>query len=187
MGSHHKTYEDLIIEQEQIHKAKLNPINFSVLYDKYYRSIFVFIYRRTGNENITADITSIVFLKAIVNIKKFEFKGLPFSAWLFRIALNELNEYYRRAKSERIISFEDTDIHLFAAEAELESNLEEMSVKLVNALSTLSHDQIQLVEMRFFEKRSFSEIGNILDITENNAKIKLYRILDRLKKILIKK
>ena len=48
----------------------------------------------------------------------------------------------------------------------------------------LPEDELQLIEMRFFEKRSFKEIGEILEITENNAKVKTYRILEKLKKII---
>ena len=59
--------------------------------------------------------------------------------------------------------------------------------RLATAIAELDEDDLQLVEMRFFEKRAFKEIGEILEITENNAKVRLYRVLERLKKILTKK
>ena len=64
-NSYHKTKEDLEQELKQVEAAKADPARFAVLYDKYYKPIFVFIYRRTGNEELTADITSMVFMKAM--------------------------------------------------------------------------------------------------------------------------
>jgi RNA polymerase sigma-70 factor, ECF subfamily len=183
---HHKT--DVAIQQElqQIQAAKENPARFGVLYDAYYKSIFVFIYRRTDNEELTADITSQVFLKALINIKKYEFKGVPFSAWLFRIAFNEINMYFRKSNASRIVSIDQLGIGQLVQEADLDGNADEIQ-RMMNAVKKLDHEDIQLIELRFFEKRSFAEIGGIINITENNAKVKVYRILDKLKKVLIRK
>jgi RNA polymerase sigma-70 factor (ECF subfamily) len=65
--------------------------------------------------------------------------------------------------------------------------LEEYSAKLPDVIAELNEDDLQLVEMRFFEKRPFKEIAEILNITENNAKVKLYRILDKMKTAILKK
>ena len=181
--NHHKNHIELEQELQQIIDAKANPARFDVLYDKYYKSIFVFIYRRTGIEELTADITSQVFLKALINIKKYEFKGVPFSAWLFRIAFNEINMYFRKSNADRIVSLEQTGIAQIVQEAELEENTEALQ-RMMNAVKQLDEADIQLIELRFFEKRSFAEVGEIIGITENNAKVKVYRILDKLKKIL---
>ena len=70
MNAHHKNDTDLKLELQQIEAAKLDPARFDKLYDSYYKSIFVFVYRRTGDEELAADITSHVFLKALMNIKK---------------------------------------------------------------------------------------------------------------------
>ena len=66
-----------------------------------------------------------------------------------------------------------------------ESKIEEYHDKIVDIISELPEDELQLIEMRFFEKRSFKEIAEILEIMENNAKVKTYRILEKLKKIII--
>jgi RNA polymerase sigma-70 factor (ECF subfamily) len=73
------------------------PENFRVLYDRYYTAIFQFIFRRTGDEVITADLVSQTFYLALKNIRKYEFRGLPFSAWLYRIATHEVFKYHRQA------------------------------------------------------------------------------------------
>lgn len=183
MNIHHKNDTDLDLEMQQVEAAKLNPAQFDVLYEKYYKSIFVFIYRRTGNEDLSADITSQVFLKALINIKKYVFKGVPFSAWLFRIAFNEINMYFRKNNAHRIVSLEQKSISQIVMEMQEEDNTLGQQ-RMMTALKKLDEGDIQLIELRFFEKRSFAEIGVIIGITENNAKVKVYRILDKLKKVL---
>jgi len=168
---------------QQVEAAKSNPAQFDVLYEKYFKSIFVFIYRRTGNEELSDDITSQVFLKALINIKKYEFKGVPFSAWLFRIAFNEINMYFRKNNAHRVISLEQNTVMQIMQEVQEEDNSHAQQ-QMMAALKQLGGDDIQLIELRFFEKRSFAEVGQIIGITENNAKVKVYRILDKLKKIL---
>lgn len=163
--------------------AKENPRHFNVLYEKYFKSIYVFVYRRTGNEEQAADITSLVFLKALLNIKKYEFKGIPFSGWLFRIAFNEVNMHFRKNKVNRIVSIEQSGILQIAQEAEILDNTEALQLMTI-ALKKLDTDDIQLIELRFFEKHSFAEVGEIVGITENNAKVKVYRIIDKLKQLM---
>jgi len=63
----------------------------------------------------------------------------------------------------------------------------DMKVLLVEKLSLIKEDDLQLIEMRFFEKRSYREIGDILELTENNAKVKTFRALEKLKKMILKK
>jgi len=71
-------------------QQKENPARLVCFMIRYYKSIFVFVHRRTDDEELTADITSQVFLKALINIKKYEYKGVPFSAWLFELPLMKL-------------------------------------------------------------------------------------------------
>lgn len=183
MNLHHKNDIDLKQEMQLVEAAKIDPARFNVLYDKYYKSIFVFIYRRIADEDVTADITSQVFLKALINIKKYEFKGVPFSAWLFRIAFNEVNMYFRKNNASRVISLEKSGLHQIVQEVQENENVDAQQ-RMMIALKQLDEEDVQLIELRFFEKRSFAEVGTIIGITENNAKVKVYRILDKLKKIL---
>ncbi|CAN5457662.1 sigma-70 family RNA polymerase sigma factor [soil metagenome] len=186
MSSHHKSDIEIQQELQQITAAKENPARFGVLYDKYYKLIFVFIHRRTDDEELAADITSQVFLKALINIKKYEFKGVPFSAWLFRIAFNEINMYFRKNNGQRVVSIDQGGILQIAQEVDLDENAEGIK-QMMNAVKQLAAEDVQLIELRFFEKHSFAEVGAIIGITENNAKVKVYRILEKLKKVLSKK
>ena len=186
VSSHHKSDIEIKQELQLIEAAKENPARFGVLYDKYYKSIFVFIYRRSDDEELTADITSQVFLKALINIKKYEYKGVPFSAWLFRIAFNEINMYFRKNNAQRVVSLSQNGMLQIAQEAELDENTEGIK-QMMSAIKQLDALELQLIELRFFEKHSFAEVSEIVGITENNAKVKVYRILDKLKKVLSKK
>jgi RNA polymerase sigma-70 factor (ECF subfamily) len=180
---HHKSENDIQQELQLIQAAKENPLRFGVLYDRYYKSVFVFIYRRIEDEEVAADITSQVFLKALININKYVFKGVPFSAWLFRIAFNEINMYFRKHNAQRVVSLDQGGILQIAQETESEENPEGVK-RMMEALKKLDGDDLQLIELRFFEKKSFAETGAIAGITENNAKVKVYRILDKIRNIM---
>jgi RNA polymerase sigma-70 factor, ECF subfamily len=181
----HQTKEDIALELEIIEKAKADPNRFTPLYNKYYKQIFLFIYRRADDEDITADLTSQVFLKAILHLPKYEFKGVPFSAWLYRIASNEINQFFRSSKASRAISMEDSGIERLQEElADDDSDEKEKEQMLMESMNHLTKEEVQYLELRFFEDRSFKEVGYILKITENNAKVKTYRILDKIKKII---
>ncbi len=168
-----------------IRAAQQDPAMFRPLYDQYFESIFRFIYRRTANENLTGDICSQVFLKAIQKINKYQFKGVPFSAWLYRIASNEVAQYFRNIQKSRVISLETS--HLSDLVDEIDSHHKESDQNaLIQALDELKDTDVQLIEMRFFEQRPFKEIADIIGITESNAKVKTYRILEKLKKIILR-
>ncbi len=178
----HQT-EDAIKEEQQImERAKENPEVFGFLYEKYYRAIFVFIDRRTADRQTADDLTSQVFLKAMLNLPKYQFKGLPFSAWLYRIAANQVNEFYRNSNRRRVVSIGEE--HLDRLFSEISATGKTESSDLVSyLLNQLDQAEVTLLELRFFEDRPFKEIAFILDITENNAKVKTYRIIEKLRKI----
>ncbi|CAN5243645.1 sigma-70 family RNA polymerase sigma factor [soil metagenome] len=173
------------IESALVEAAKSDPNKFGMLYEKYYRQVYVFVFRRVGEEEHSGDIVSNTFLKAMLALPKYTFKGVPFSAWLFRIASNEINMYFRKNKRERIVSLDKSDLGKMISDTG-ENDSEENQKLLLRALSKLTTDEMQIIELRFFEKRPFNEVGEIIGITENNAKVKTYRILDKLKQLLLK-
>jgi RNA polymerase sigma-70 factor, ECF subfamily len=183
--SFHQSAEEIKNELAIIARAKADPNRFSVLYEKYYKQIFLFIYRRTDDEDDTADLTSQVFLKAILNLPKYEYKGVPFSAWLYRIASNEVNQYFREVKKSRAISMEEDGLGRLMGELNEEPEEQHEKERIImESLNCLTKEEVQYLELRFFEDKSFREIGYILMITENNAKVKTYRIIDKIKKII---
>jgi RNA polymerase sigma-70 factor (ECF subfamily) len=181
-----KQPEQLLLEEELIKKAQANPASFKPLYEAYYKPIFLFVLHRIGDKELTADVTSQVFLKALLNIGRFRFKGLPFSAWLYRIAINECNDFFRKHKRERFVVLEDTSVILLYEEMFGEDRLDELKRKLPSILEQLSPEEFQVIELRFLENRPFKEVAEILSITETYAKVKTYRILDKMKNIFSK-
>jgi RNA polymerase sigma-70 factor, ECF subfamily len=167
-------------EEMLILKAQNDPAAFEPLYNNYFKRIFLYIYKRTDNEALTADMTSHTFLKAMENLKYYSYKGLPFSSWLFRIATNIVIQHFRDNPAQRIISIDNENLDELAFNCETE-NTEEKFENLSNALSYLDEQEILLVEWKYFEKRSHREIAEILNISENNAKVKLYRVIQKLK------
>jgi len=172
-----------ISEEQIIFLAKKDRKNFSILYSKYYERIFLFILRRCNNEDVAADITQQTFVKAMINLEKFEFRGLPFSSWLFRISLNELNLYFRETKKRRSVSLDENGLDYFNAEHPDDEEDQKIPMEyLIKALNILSEGEVTLLEMKYFEKRGHREISEILGITESNAKVKLHRIIKKMRK-----
>lgn len=167
--------ETFLIEQ-----AKQNKAHFEPLYNKYHEKIFRFVYQRLDDLDSAADITSQVFIKAMQNIQSYQHKGFPFSSWLYRIAINEMNDVFRKEKNKRTVNVDDVQLNNILDEIE-EDVYEPYYNKLTQAISTLKKDDLFIIEMRFFEGLSFKEIGEVLDMTEGNARIKCFRIINRLK------
>lgn len=172
------------IEQEQrlIVDASKDSSKFALLYEKYFKQIFLFVLKRVESEDTAADITSQVFLKALLNLSKYRNMGFPFSSWLFRIARNELYDLYQQRKISMVLSIETNGLQQIISE--IEDHGKEDYEELTRAIGFLEEDEVELIELRFFEKRAFKEIGEILEITENNAKVRTYRTLDKLEKLL---
>jgi RNA polymerase sigma-70 factor (ECF subfamily) len=167
---------------EEIERARENPRAFSVLYKRYYRDIFVFVYRRLSDKEDTQDIVSVVFTKAMMNLANYQFKGLPFSSWLFRIASNEVSLFFRNASKVRSISIETSGVQRLAVE--MESQKIDTYV-LAPILQKLDGEEVELIEMRYFEELSMREIGEVLNLTENNVKVKVFRLLEKIRKFAI--
>ncbi len=183
----HQSENNITQDLIWVQKAKEHPAHFEALYNKYYEQILKYVYQRVESKEEAYDITAQVFTKAMLHLSNYEFKGLPFSAWLYRIAANELNMLFRKNKVQHVINADINSLHQIKEEIHFNEDDEEKINLILSEISNLNEDEIQLIEMRFFEKRSFKEISEILDITENNAKVKTYRVLDKLKEKLLKK
>ena len=175
--------EDLLSEQSLIEKSQLDPVHFKPLYERYFKRIFLFVHRRVGEMEIAADITSQVFLKALTNLKKYESRGLPFSAWLFRIALNEINNFFRTNKRHRTVTLDSATVDELYEDLTADHRVDDLLSRLPRILQKLSAEELHIIELRYFEKRSFREVGEILGITETYAKVRVYRTLEKMKKM----
>lgn len=181
----HQSNEQLNEELIIIEAAKLNPEKFAPLYTKYYKQIFNYVYQRMDSKDNAFDITAQVFLKALSNLNRYEYKGVPFGSWLYRIAHNEIMQLFRTQKNKRAVNADIGDLRFIHEETQ-EPFFEEYIPAIKKLILELKNDELQLVEMRFFEKRPFKEIAEILNITEVNAKVRMHRIIEKLKKSLSK-
>lgn len=178
------TKEQLQQELRVIEAAKKDPRRFGGLYDRYYKQIFLFVFKRTGDEDAAGDIVSQVFLKALNNLKKYTYRGVPFSAWLYRIASNEVAQHYRNQKGQRTVSMERTQIEEMMGSVDDEprpDRSEQYREVLLETIQEMKPEEIEMIELRFFEQRPFKEVAFIMGITENNAKVRMYRIVERLR------
>lgn len=180
---YHASSEQISSEFAVIEAAKQDATHFAPLYNKYYKQIFSYVFARMEDRDTAFDVTAQVFLKALQNLHRYEFKGVPFASWLYRIAQSEVYQMFRDKKSERIVNADVGDFKNIFSEIE-ENHYEEHLPRVMEIIKKLPEDEIQLIEMRFFEKRAFKEISEIMMITENNAKVKMYRVLEKIKKTL---
>ena len=120
--------DDLENERELVEKAQQSREAFGLLYEKYYDGIYRFALHRTANVQTALDITSTVFIKALDGIGKFRWRDIPFSAWLYRIATNEINGYFRSKKhhtvsideNPHVLEIEDPVNEIMEAEDEMQ-------------------------------------------------------------------
>ncbi len=171
------------IEEEWllVQAVQKNPARFSTLYTRYYEQIFRFIYQRTADEEVTGDLASQTFLKSFEKIGTYSHRGVPFSAWLYTIALNEVNQFFRKSNKNRVVTLEDNYVNNLKYEFDNKEELEINIAMLGKVIQKLKPDEITLIELRYFEERPFKEVGDILGITETNAKVKVHRLIQKMK------
>lgn len=169
--------EELLI----LERARKDAREFGALYEKYFDRIFYFVLRQVDDEELAGDLCSQTFVNALNHLPRYEFRGLPFSAWLYRIATNEVNKHYRKTKGKRVFSLEEAKVKELAERTD-DGWDEDLIQRLLNYMKDLPTDMLQVLELRFFEDKDFKEIAFILEMTESGAKMRTYRALDKLRK-----
>jgi RNA polymerase sigma-70 factor, ECF subfamily len=177
-------------EIDLLERIRKNPENFSELFMIYYQPIFGYIMRRTGNFDDTADIAADTFLKAFKNIHSFTYSGISIKVWLYRIATNEVNLYFRNRK-KHISIFERLNIsdrNIFDSylaedrkEAETELQKHEQYRLVLRQMKTLPVKYQEVIALRYFEGKKNKEIAEILNISEGTLKSLLSRGLEKLR------
>jgi RNA polymerase sigma-70 factor, ECF subfamily len=158
-----------------IQAAQADPGRFVELYDRYVDRVYAFVSCRTRDRAAAEDITSEVFHQALAHLSRFEWRGVPFVAWLFRIASNALADRWRQdARDSRHPSADVPDTH------ELEEL--ERRVILSQLIDRLPDAQRQVIQMRFVEEKSIREIAAALGRSEGAVKQLQLRALENLRK-----
>lgn len=171
-----------------IDAAKQDPTAFGLLYSCYVERIYRYVYFRVGGVSDAEDITSRVFMRAYQNLQRYRHLGLPFSAWLYRIAHNQVANYHRDQSRYREIAIDDMDLPGVGSlqnlpETAAVSNQEvDLLMQMVN---DLPEQKRELIMLKFIHKLSNEEIAKVLDKTEGAIKSLYHRTLlelrDRMK------
>jgi RNA polymerase sigma-70 factor (ECF subfamily) len=183
---------DLSEEKELVKQAQGSPDAFAKLYDQYYPKIFGYILRRSANLEAAQDITSETFLKALGKLWQFRWRNVSFSSWLYKIASNEINQYFRKAEYKKSISLEelheqgfellsphDPESELIEAQEELKQHQEFLEIQ--KKITRLPAKYQEVIALRFFEKKQINEIAEILGKREGTIKSLLHRAVEKLR------
>jgi len=181
-------------EKDLIKKAQKEPKVFGKLYDKYYPQIFGYILKRVADLEIAQDIASETFFKALKNLWKFRWKNISISSWLYRIANNEIANYFRKNKKYSIsldklkengfepIALHNPEAEFLKAQKELKKHQDFLEIKKKIAKLPIKYQEV--ITLRFFEKKKIKEISEILGKREGTVKSLLHRGLKELKGLL---
>ena len=151
---------------------------FGLLYEKYVRRVYNYIYYRTGNTHDAEDLTERVFLRAFNHIQNYHHRGLPLSAWLYRIAHNLVANWHRDNSRRKEIPLDEgyQACHSGAHPEHELVQLEERQ-KLIRLIQRLPDDRQQLLILKFVEDLSNIEIGRIMGRSEGAIKSLYHRTL----------
>lgn len=152
---------------------------FGLLYERYVGRIYNYIYYRTGNPFDAEDLTARVFFRAMHHIKNYQNRGLPFSAWLYRIAHNLVANWHRDNSRRKEIPLDEGIGFRSLAEEHPEAALlqNEERERLLKMIRKLPPDRQQLLILKFVEHLSNAEIGQIIGRTEGAVKSLYHRTL----------
>lgn len=166
-------------EQKLVEQAQNEPQAFAVLYDRYLTRIFKYVQRQVQDEMVAQDITAVTFEKALRHIRRYEAQGSNFSAWLYRIAHNELMSYYRRQKLLSPLKWlGKTD----GRKTEIAVSQREQYSQLHHALAQLSAPDRDIITLRYLEEIDSEAVAEILGCSTQNVYVRLHRALKRLQR-----
>ncbi|MGQ9585499.1 MAG: RNA polymerase sigma factor [Anaerolineae bacterium] len=164
-------------------EAREDPEAFGSLYERYVDKIYSYLYYRTGSREDAEDLTARTFYRALDNLPRYQDRGLPFSAWLYRIAHNLMANWHRYQNRHPQVSLENlslADPPGRAPEASLEKKEERELV--LKAIRSLPPERQQLLILKFAEQMSNAEIGQVMGRTEGAVKSLYHRTLLALRK-----
>jgi len=165
-------------ESALIERAKTDKEAFGELYERYVDRIYSYVYYRTGNVADAEDLTARIFFRAMQHIGNYKDQGVPFSAWLYRIAHNLVANWHRDRSRRKIISLDDiAQWQVNENGPELAAQLMENQEALLQAIRRLPSDRQELLILKFVERLSNAEIGDIMGRSEGAIKSLYHRTL----------
>ena len=182
--------EKLVSEAELLQRIKDNPAHFSELFNLYYPQIFGYIFRRVGNFDDSADIAAESFYNAYCSIHRFSYRGIAVKVWLYRIATNQVNLYFRSQKKRKAL-FERRELehaallqeYLLEDKKDMETEMQqhEQFIAVLSRLKTLPVAYQEVIALRYFEGKELKEICLILNMKEGTIKSLLSRGVEKLR------
>jgi RNA polymerase sigma-70 factor (ECF subfamily) len=161
-----------------IARAKEDPEAFGLLYERYVKSIYNYIYYRTSNHHDAEDLTARTFYRALKHIPRYVDRGAPFSAWLYRIAHNVVANWHRDRNRRQMIALDNLVLkspHREGPIATVEKR--EEHEQLLQAVRRLAPDRQQLLFLKFIEEMKNAEIAEVMGRTEGAIKSLYHRTL----------
>jgi RNA polymerase sigma-70 factor, ECF subfamily len=162
-------------EQSLIEAAQADPARFVDLYERHFNRVYAFVSRRANNRAVAEDITSEVFEQALGNLHRYEWRGIPFAAWLLRIAANALADRWRQ------VGRDSTEPPPDVPDTRESADIERRTI-LFQLVDRLPDTQRRVIHMRFVDEKSIREIAAALDRSEGAVKQLQLRALENLRK-----
>jgi RNA polymerase sigma-70 factor (ECF subfamily) len=165
-----------------IRRAASDPEAFGELYSRYVRRIYSYIYYRTGDHQEAEDLTARVFQRAMHHIGRYRDQGVPFSAWLYRIAHNLVANWHRDRNRRQIVPLDERIAASgISSHPEMATAQREEQRLLLEMVRLLPPDRQELLILKFMEQLSNAEIGQIMGKTEGAIKSLYHRTLSSLR------
>lgn len=170
-------------EGELVAAAKRDPQEFGALYELYVDRVYRYAYRRVGTHHDAEDVTAQTFQQALAALPKYEWRGLPFGAWLFRIAANVINRRGRTGSREIAVE----DVSVFRPQELSEDDpmdyvaRDELAAELNELVATLPPDQQRVLILKFSHGLKNREIGDLMGRSEGAVKQLVHRALVNLR------
>jgi len=162
-----------------IEAAQKDPARFAELYENNFERVYAYVVRRVGDRAETEDLTSEVFHHALANLRRFEWRGIPFAAWLYRIAANLISDRWQRRGREQVTDEVEQIESTPATSVDFEEV--ERRVSLFRLVDGLPAEQRRVVVLRFVEQKSIKEVAREIRKTEGAVKQLQFRALSRLR------
>jgi RNA polymerase sigma-70 factor (ECF subfamily) len=165
-------------ESALIERARTDKEAFGVLYERYVDRIYKYVYYRTGNVADAEDLTARIFERAMKHIGRYQDQGVPFSAWLYRIAHNLVANWYRDRSRRTFVALEDVSQWMMTDHGpEFAAQLMEDKEALQEAISRLPAERQELLMLKYVERLSNAEIGDVMGRSEGAVKSLYHRTL----------
>jgi RNA polymerase sigma-70 factor, ECF subfamily len=174
----HRSADELEAERLMIEAAQRDRAAFAPLYERYVDQIYAYAHTLTRNRELAEDVTASTFAKAIEDLPRFEWRGVPYSAWLYRVAANLVARQARRPAWRDLDEHQPVDGE--SPEQIVEQRDREATVRA--AVATLPDDQRQAVLLRFGGELRNREIGEIMGRSEGAVKLLTFRAMTTLRR-----